>query len=191
MRLLGAMIGAMMLFGAMPESAQAQSVRELQIPAEVPPSTYRARQYVDTRGCVYVRAGTPSNVVWVLRVTRNRQPFCGYKPTFELFPELRQQSFIESLDGENRMAFTADRNPPVGTVVTAEDHLAPGVRVVPRHVYENRTEVTPMRLPKGYKPVWEDGRLNPHRANQTLDGHRAMRRLWTNTVPMRQYRPAD
>lgn len=39
--------------------------------------------------------------------------------------------------------------------------------------------------PRGYRPVWEDGRLNPRRAEGTARGEAAMRRLWTDTVPMR------
>lgn len=40
-------------------------------------------------------------------------------------------------------------------------------------------------LPRGYRPVWDDGRHNPHRAKGTEAGRAAMARLWTDDVPMR------
>jgi hypothetical protein len=39
-------------------------------------------------------------------------------------------------------------------------------------------------VPPGYKLVWDDGRLNPNRGPRTAEGDAAMRRLWTDTVPM-------
>jgi len=42
------------------------------------------------------------------------------------------------------------------------------VRVVPRHVYDNRRNTTNVQVPKGFDPVWEDDRLNPRRTERTL-----------------------
>ena len=61
--------------------AQAQSLRKAQSPAEYPPSSYKSKQYVDSRGCIYIRAGIDGNVTWVPRVTRERKQVCGYKPS--------------------------------------------------------------------------------------------------------------
>ncbi|MEL7211602.1 MAG: SPOR domain-containing protein [Pseudomonadota bacterium] len=51
------------------------------IPAEFPPASFTGKQYVDSRGCVYVRAGISGNTTWIPRVARNRQQICGMQPS--------------------------------------------------------------------------------------------------------------
>ncbi|MGR3634722.1 MAG: SPOR domain-containing protein [Shimia sp.] len=61
----------------------AQSFSPMDSPAEFPPASYKGKQYVDRRGCVYIRAGIDGNVTWVPRVSRDRKVICGFKPTFD------------------------------------------------------------------------------------------------------------
>ncbi len=63
-------------------AAQAKTLREAEIPAEYPPSSFKGKQYVDSRGCAYIRAGIDGLVNWVPRVSRSRKVLCGLKPTF-------------------------------------------------------------------------------------------------------------
>jgi len=62
-------------------SAPAQNLRNAAPPAEFPPSSYTGKQYVDSRGCIYIRAGIDGNVTWVPRVGRDRKQVCGFNPT--------------------------------------------------------------------------------------------------------------
>lgn len=59
----------------------AKSLRDGVTPAEFPPASYKGEQYVDSKGCIYIRAGIDGNVTWVPRVSRKRQQICGYKPS--------------------------------------------------------------------------------------------------------------
>lgn len=69
------------LVGPLAGPAGAQNLRSGSTPAEFPPASYTGNQYVDSRGCVYIRAGIDGNVTWVPRVSRDRKLVCGYQPS--------------------------------------------------------------------------------------------------------------
>ena len=62
-------------------SVQAQSVRQVGGPANLPPSSFDGQQWVDSRGCVFLKAGYGGQTTWVPRVGRDRKAMCGYPPT--------------------------------------------------------------------------------------------------------------
>jgi sporulation related protein len=84
MRAVNAVLtGAIVLavsFGQSTE-VQAQSLSAARGPKETPPSSYKSRTYVDSRGCAYIRAGYDGNISWIPQVTRGRKQVCGLKPT--------------------------------------------------------------------------------------------------------------
>lgn len=62
--------------------APTQAVAEIAGPANTPPPAFKGQQFVDNRGCVFMRAGYGGQTTWVARVTRDRKAMCGYPPTF-------------------------------------------------------------------------------------------------------------
>lgn len=70
-----------LIAGLSATGAEALSLKRGAQPAEQPPSSYKGNTYVDSRGCVYVRAGFGGGTTWVPRVTRNRKVVCGARPS--------------------------------------------------------------------------------------------------------------
>lgn len=86
MRVFKCFLAAVIAASVLASAAQARTLRSDDGPAENPPAGYNSTQYVDSKGCVYVRAGYAGQVEWVPRVSRGRQVLCGYKPTFAKAP---------------------------------------------------------------------------------------------------------
>jgi hypothetical protein len=184
-------------FCATPVSAQ----DGLRPPAELPPAGFSGAQFVDSSGCVYIRAGVAGAVTWVPRVTRDRKPVCGYTPSFP--PDVDEAAApvvvpaATAAPVRNRTAAARPaapsktvplhRSPGAPVIVTPAEaaQLPPGTRFLPRHLYDQRKAQPPVRTPKGYRSAWQDDRLNTRRAEQTFAGQSQMRAIWTDTVPRR------
>jgi len=80
MRLASVLAAAAIVVSCGAGMVQAQTSDKI-VPAEFPPASYKGRQYVDSRGCVFIRAGIDGAVTWVPRMTRSRKHICGAKPT--------------------------------------------------------------------------------------------------------------
>ena len=166
--------------------ATAQDISRVGPPAEVPPASFEGSQFVDSRGCVYVRAGVDGATNWVPRVARDRQPICGQTPTFRERTTTVAEASPVIITPQPTTRTVQSRTVPNRTVSQQKYTAAPQVRqerIVPKHVYDKNRQEVIATVPKGYKPAWEDDRLNPHRAHMTRQGYRATQQVWSNTVP--------
>lgn len=62
-----------------------KSIRTI-VPAEFPPASFSGKQFVDSKGCMFIRTGSAANVTWYPRVNQKRKPICGQQPTFASAP---------------------------------------------------------------------------------------------------------
>jgi hypothetical protein len=62
------------------------SAAELVAPAELPPADYAGQQYVDSKGCLFLRAGPKGTESWIPRVTRDGAPLCDNQPSGRRVP---------------------------------------------------------------------------------------------------------
>ena len=291
----------------------AQNLRDADQPAEFPASYYKCTQYVDSRGCVYVRAGISGNVSWIPRVSRARKQICGQTPSnpgavasaapkakapvqitldapkatapVAVKPKVRKPIAVaaapkrkvnrvnvrrpapvrkpviaaaapqviavqpapralakrkvvsiaqtgarvaNACNGgtatrkgvrcgpQTQLHYTPRTNvataapraiaQPTGRIVTTHraqvatasrsyrtqvNTISGATRVAPKHVVVNRQNTQQLPIPHGYRPVWDDDRLNPQRAEQSLAGNAQMKLIWTQTVPRRLINTAD
>lgn len=59
-------------------------------PAELPPAGFAGEQYIDSRGCLYIRAGHGGQVNWVSRIDRGRRAICGQTPSLSTMAAARR-----------------------------------------------------------------------------------------------------
>ncbi|SMO33139.1 SPOR domain-containing protein [Paracoccus laeviglucosivorans] len=81
-------------------------------PAELPPGDFTARQYIDSKGCVFLRDGAG----WQPRLARDGAAICGYPPSLSL----------RGLDGKARLA-ALDPDAGKSRAQRLEEALTPAV----------------------------------------------------------------
>ena len=134
----------------------AAQAQDAPAPSEAPPAGYAARAYVDSHGCAFSRAEMNGEVVWVARRDAARRPICDERPTFAR----------------------------AGQAIVVTEPVAVSVSPTPVRLTTSKSAPRAAGIPKGYRKVWKDDRLNPNRGPRTAEGNAAMARVWSNKVPM-------
>ena len=124
-------------------------------PAEMPPEDFQQTAFVDSAGCAFMRAEINGETTWIARRGADRQPICDEIPTFA--------------PGDPAPVLTDQ------VVVSLPQKPAPAPVM---------TKKVAQGVPNGFKPAWDDGRLNPERGPRTAAGDAAMYEIWSDGVPM-------
>lgn len=170
------------------QMAGAQNLAQVGAPVNPPPASFKGQQFIDARGCVFVRAGFGGQVNWVPRIDGRKKPICGMLPTgAAMAPDVAEvtvpavqapvQSVAVRAPGKGLFAFLFAPTPapvlappPAPRAEVAVTFTQP-VRALPK-------------APKGWQYAWKDDRLNPMRGIGTPAGQAAQNRLFTQEVPL-------
>ena len=189
-RLLKAILSVVVLWQS---PSYAQQLNASDGPANLPPSGYIGTEFVDNRGCIYIRAGSISNPTWVPRVTRDRKQVCGRKPSFN-----KNISGVASVSTRPSVKPKADFSPlrTVASTSLSEVQTSPNglqkLSTLPatQQVAASFTSTIVVRkgvglatIPQGFRPAWDDDRLNLYRGIPKMQGILASEQVWTQDVP--------
>ena len=96
--------GALLVGGALGASA---ALAQGSQPAEQPPADFAGQQYVDSKGCLFVRAGDGTKVLWIPRVSRDGAQVCGYPPSGRRVPVVEEVGVQPVPKASSRLATEA------------------------------------------------------------------------------------
>ena len=108
-------------------AAGAQS-GDMAAPSELPPASYAGAEFVDSRGCVFMRAGIDGDVRWVPRLDADREPVCGQPPSVIAGASVAPPP----APAVEEIALDAEATSSGDAAVTAETGSAPRARIVPK-----------------------------------------------------------
>jgi cell division septation protein DedD len=98
--------------------------RDMIQPAELPPANYAGQQYVDSKGCLFMRAGTEGKQLWLPRVTRDGVPVCGNPPSGKRVP-VAEEAGAAAVEAAPKAA-PAEAAAPAAAAASAGYYVAVG-----------------------------------------------------------------
>ena len=101
--------------------AGAAAAQDAPRPAELPPPAYRGQQYVDSRGCLFMRAGPPGQEMWLPRVTREGAPLCGNPPSGRRVPVAGAEGAAADIPAPSSAPVAAGHYVAVGSFGVADN----------------------------------------------------------------------
>jgi hypothetical protein len=140
-------------------------------PAELPPPDYAGQQYVDSKGCLFMRAGEPGNVMWLPRVTRDGAPLCGNPPSGRRVPIAGE---AEAAVTEAPEAAATDVQPPA-VASTGGYYVAVGSFGVAENADRAEARLRAMNYPTSRGQMGDGGGLITIFAGPFADGESATR----------------
>ena len=99
-------------------------------PAELPPSGFEGREYVDSRGCVFLRSTFGGEVTWVPRYGPDRQPVCNGAPSDDVQADMGTEEDAPVAEAPEAEAPTPED--PVAEAPPVETRAAPDPVPQPR-----------------------------------------------------------
>ncbi len=149
------MTGKLVSLALLAALAAGPALADLRAPAETPPASFKGQQYVDSKGCVFVRAGKGKNTNWVPRIQRGKQ-MCNASPS-------SARAAVEANSAE-----TAEPAAPKAGAQAAKPAASAAAPAQPK-AQAKAAEKSPAAAPQGYKSAWSDDRLNPGRGGVATD----------------------
>lgn len=126
-----------------------------QSPAEMPPADFEGREYVDSRGCVFLRSTFGGQVTWVPRFGPDRQPICNGQTTLAApqAPAVAPPVLEAATPAPAPVAPAPTPEPAQPSRVTTAPVVAPVASAAPRQVEPVRRSAARSAAPRKATPA--------------------------------------
>ncbi|WP_172841075.1 SPOR domain-containing protein [Rhodovulum sp. P5] len=138
-------------------------------PADLPPPGFLGVQFVDSRGCVFVRGDVGG---WQPRLSRDGVPLCGFRPSFAAAPDRRVPLVLESPPEVPARPAAANRPVPTEPKDTTAGPRGPWDLPTPPtwSALPGPGSLQSLRQPRAPGPGGGDDWLAPRRKLEPRDG---------------------
>ncbi|TVS04078.1 MAG: SPOR domain-containing protein [Rhodobacteraceae bacterium] len=128
-------------------------------PAELPPEGFDEREFVDSRGCVFMRTTFAGEVTWVPRYGPDRQIVCGETPTLTEVAEETAPAEEEAAPAATTQVEVVPQPAQAAPAAPQRTARAPQRRALPRADASGRHPSCPAKAPYGELVTSVSGRV--------------------------------